>query len=95
MKWNDPNARTAFTSRKQTVELPASKNVYSEKINVTTENVIYGTSKSMIKYQGSYNAIHNRDREMIAVRWKNYWIYHQSFAQGKKFCLHALDALLI
>lgn len=60
------------------------KNIYGENINITTDNVIFATSKSMVKYQGSHNSSDERETEMMAVRWKNFEIYHRFFAQEQK-----------
>ena len=58
--------------------------IFILKTNITTENIFFVTSKSIINYQGSYNSSDDRETETMTVRWKNYGIYLQVFAHEQK-----------
>ena len=55
----------------ETVNLPAPNNIYSENIVISTDVAILAASKSPIKHIGSYNGSDDREKEMMAARWKN------------------------
>jgi len=59
------------------VRLPAPKNMYSEDVNITSEVPISATSKSTIRYRGSYGTIDEMEDQMMNVRWKVFKFSHQ------------------
>ena len=59
------------------VRLPAPKNMYSEDVNITSNVSIFATSKSTIRYRGSYGVIDEMDDQMMNVRWKLFKFSHQ------------------
>jgi len=61
----------------ETVKLPAPKNLYSEDIKIESDVAIFATSKSEIKFKGSYNASDDRETEMMAARWNVFKLKHQ------------------
>ena len=63
----------------ETLKLPAPKKIYSEEIVISNDVAIFATSKSPIKYRGSYNASDDREIGMMASRWKNYKFHHHKF----------------
>ena len=59
------------------VRLPAPKNMYSEDVNITSNVPIFATSKSTIRYRGSYGTIDETEDQMMNVRWKLFKFSHQ------------------
>ena len=67
-----------------TVKLSAPNNIYSKDIVISTDVVIFATSKSSIKHRGPYNASDERETDMMTARWKNYEFRHQFSPQEQK-----------
>ena len=60
----------------ETVKLPAPKNFYSEDVCISSDIPIFATSKSMIKFRGTFNTTDEREDEMMKVRWRLFYFNH-------------------
>lgn len=65
------------------VRLPAPKNLFSEDVEISTDVPIFATSKSIVKYRGSFGLTDEVEDEMMNVRWKVYR-FHHSFSEEEK-----------
>ena len=63
------------------VKLPAPKNNYAEDVHITSDLPIFATSKTSIRYRGSYGATDEVEDKMMEVRWKVYKFNHP-FEEG-------------
>ncbi len=61
----------------QPIHFPAPKTTYAKDIFLQKDTPIFATSKSPITYIGKYNAIDERENEMMAARWKVFTFSHQ------------------
>ncbi len=58
------------------VNLPAPKNHFSTDVCISEDMPIFATSKSIIKYKGSYNSQDQAEDDMMASRWKVFTFFH-------------------
>ena len=58
------------------VNLPAPKNHFSTDVCISEDTPIFATSKSIIKYKGSYNSQDQAEDDMMASRWKVFTFFH-------------------
>ena len=58
------------------VKLPAPKNHFSTDVCISNDIPVFATSKSTIKYRGSYNAQDQAEDAMMASRWKVFSFFH-------------------
>ena len=58
------------------VNLPAPKNHFSTDVCISEDTPIFATSKSIIKYIGSYNSQDKAKDDMMASRWKVFTFFH-------------------
>ena len=58
------------------VNLPAPKNHFSTDICMSEDTPIFATSKSIIKYKGSYNSQDQAKDDMMASRWNVFTFFH-------------------
>ena len=68
------------------VNLPAPKNHFSTDICISEDMPIFATSKSIIKYKGSYNSQDQAEDDMMASRWKVFTFFPQHPRKREKRC---------
>ena len=60
----------------QFIHFPAPRTTYARDIYLEKDTPIFETSKSPISYVGKYNALDERENEMMAARWKVFTFAH-------------------